>query len=70
MPGKQRMQGLQDDLLRTATDLDSLCQALEGHARYLRHSIHQADAEAMSEQAEGLHDSACTLRDIARNITT
>ncbi|MDR2306625.1 MAG: hypothetical protein LBE53_05435 [Paucimonas sp.] len=63
-----RMQGLQDDLLRTATDLDLLCQALDGHALYLRHSIHQADAQAMDNQAEALRDTAGEMRDIAEAI--
>lgn len=63
-----RMQGLQDDLLRTANELDDLCQALDRHAQYLRHSVHQADAKTMQEHAEGLRHSAGDMREIADAI--
>lgn len=63
-----RMQGLQDDLLRTAGELDTLCQALDGHAQYLRHSVHQADATAMHSHAEDLRHSADDMRQIADAI--
>lgn len=63
-----RMQGLQDDLLRTASDLDTLCQALDGHATFLQHSVHKADASAMEGHAGDLRHSACDMREIARAI--
>lgn len=68
MTSNLRMQGLQDDLVRNASELDELCQALDGHARFLRHSIHQADAQAMDEHVDDLRHSACDMRDIARSI--
>ena len=63
-----RMQGLQDDLLRTASELDELCQALDGHTQYLRHSVHQADATAMHSHAQDLRHSADDMRQIADAI--
>ncbi|QVM93481.1 hypothetical protein JYG34_10865 [Pseudomonas entomophila] len=68
MNSNLRMQGLQDDLMRTATELDELCEALDGHALFLRHSVHQADAQAMNGHVEGLRDTACEMRDIANAI--
>ncbi|BCJ06501.1 MULTISPECIES: hypothetical protein [unclassified Pseudomonas] len=68
MTSNLRMQGLQDDLVRSAGELDQLCQALDGHARFLRHSIHQADAQAMDGHVDDLHHSACEMREIARSI--
>jgi hypothetical protein len=62
------MQGLQHDLLRTASDLDHLCEALDGHARYLRHSIHRDEAPTLDEHAQGLRDSADDLRELAQTI--
>jgi hypothetical protein len=64
-----RLRSLQDDLLRNATDIDTLCQALDGHTLFLRHSIHHADAQAMGSHAEELRGSACEMRDIARTIS-
>lgn len=69
MPSNQRLQRLQDDLLHTAAELDTLCQALDGHALFLRHSIHKADARTMDNHVEDLRGSACELRDIAHTIT-
>lgn len=69
MPSTPRMQGLQTDLLRTASDLDLLSEALDGHARYLRHSIHKAEAAVLDEHAQGLRDSAGHLRELAGTIT-
>ncbi|WP_248919730.1 hypothetical protein [Pseudomonas entomophila] len=63
-----RMQGLQDDLMRTATELDELCEALSGHALFLRDSVHKADAQAMGGHVEGLRDTACEMRHIANSI--
>lgn len=63
-----RMQGLQHDLMRTATELDELCEALDGHALFLRHSVHKADALAMDEHVDGLRGTACEMRDIANTI--
>ncbi|MDH0649075.1 hypothetical protein N5D48_18515 [Pseudomonas sp. GD03858] len=68
MTSNFRMQGLQDDLMRTATELDALCQTLEGHAMYLRHSIHHADARAMDGHTGELRHSASEMRGIARGI--
>ncbi|PYC28703.1 hypothetical protein [Pseudomonas mosselii] len=68
MTSNLRLQGLQDDLMRNAGELDELCQALDGHARFLRHSIHQADARAMDGHADDLRHSARDMRDIARSI--
>ncbi|MBC3411050.1 MULTISPECIES: hypothetical protein [Pseudomonas] len=70
MPATPRMQGLQDDLLRTAADLDTLSEALDGHARYLRHSIHKDDAPALDDHAQGLRDSAGDMRDLAATINS
>ncbi|MDH0303449.1 MULTISPECIES: hypothetical protein [unclassified Pseudomonas] len=63
-----RLQGLQGDLMRTATELEALSQTLNGHAVFLRHSIHQADAQAMDEHAGGLRRCASEMRGIARGI--
>ncbi|PYB84234.1 MULTISPECIES: hypothetical protein [Pseudomonas] len=68
MTSNLRMQGLQDDLMRSASELDELSQALDGHVRYLRHSIHQADAHTMGGHVDDLRHSACEMRDIARAI--
>ncbi|MBF8730436.1 MULTISPECIES: hypothetical protein [Pseudomonas] len=64
-----RMQRLQDDLKRTATELEDVCRGLAGHTRYLRHRVHGHDAKAMDSHAQGLQSSACTLRQIAQAIT-
>ncbi|AZL74505.1 hypothetical protein LOY46_16850 [Pseudomonas sichuanensis] len=69
MPSNQRLQLLQDDLLHTAAEIDTLCQALDGHALYLRHSIHKTDARTMDNHVHDLRDSACELRGIAHTIT-
>lgn len=68
MNSNLRMQGLQDDLMRSATELDELCEALDGHALFLRHSVHQADAQAMNGHVEGLRGTACEMREIASAI--
>ncbi|QXH54940.1 hypothetical protein [Pseudomonas maumuensis] len=68
MTSNLRMQGLQDDLMRSANELDELSQALDGHVRFLRHSIHQADAHIMGEHVDDLRHSASEMRDIARTI--
>lgn len=69
MPSNQRLQHLQDDLMRSATELDTLCQALDGHALFLRHSVHQADARTMDNHVDDLRGSASELRSIAHTIT-
>ncbi|HGM5581527.1 TPA: hypothetical protein ACKP22_005401 [Pseudomonas putida] len=63
-----RLLGLQDDLRHTARQIDHLCHALDGHARFLRHSVHQDDAAAMGEQVQELRDSAEDMREIAQLI--
>lgn len=68
MTSNFRMQGLQEDLVRNASELDELCQALDGHARFLRRSVHEADAQAMDGHVDALRHSACDMRDIARSI--
>lgn len=69
MPSNERLQRLQDDLLQTAAELDTLCQALDGHALFLRHSIHKADARTLDNQVDDLRDSAGELRGIAHTLT-
>lgn len=64
-----RMQRLQDDLQRTANELEVVCRGLSGHARYLRHRVHGHDAQAMDGHTQGLKSSACTLRQIAHALT-
>lgn len=64
-----RMQRLQDDLQRTATELEDVYRELCGHARYLRHSVHGCEAKAMDSHAKRLQSSACTLRQIAQAMT-
>ena len=65
---RRRMQDLKDDLKRTASDLDTLSRALHGHAQFLQHSVHQADAEAITGQVAGLEATASELRGIAEAI--
>ncbi|MDF0731635.1 hypothetical protein P0Y43_13025 [Pseudomonas entomophila] len=64
-----RLLVLQDDLIHTAQQLDELCRGLEGHARFLGHSLYRADASAMSERANELRDSARQMRHIAQTMT-
>jgi hypothetical protein len=68
MPAKPRMQNLQNDLLSTASDLESLSEALDGHARYLRYSIHRHDASTLDGHAQDLRETASEMRDIAQGI--
>lgn len=64
----RRMQDLQDDLKRTASDLDILSRALHGHAQFMQHSVHRADAVALTGQIAGLQATASELREIAKSI--
>ena len=64
-----RMQRLQDDLQRTAAELEDVYRGLYGHARYLRHSVPGPEAEAMDSHTKRLQSSARTLRQIAQAIT-
>lgn len=68
MVANLRMQGLKEDLMRTAVDLDTLSQALDGHTRYLRHSANACEAMAMHMHVDGLRASAEALRGAAQNI--
>lgn len=63
-----RMLDLQQDLMHTARQLDDLCRGLDGHARFLRHSVHRSDANAMKGKAQVLRGCASHLRDIAQSI--
>ncbi|MBA1200563.1 hypothetical protein G7009_01950 [Pseudomonas capeferrum] len=64
----RRMQDLQDDLKRTASELASISRALHAHARYLQHSVHDADPEVITSQVTGPRATASELREIAEII--
>lgn len=68
MTTNYRLLSLQRDLMSTAQQIDQLCRGLEGHARFLRHSVHPEDANTMGEQAQELRDSAQDMRGIAHTI--
>jgi hypothetical protein len=68
MPSNQRLQRFRTTCC-TLLPNSTLCQALDGHALYLRHSIHKTDARTMDNHVEDLRDSACELRGIAHTIT-
>ncbi|WP_312934767.1 hypothetical protein [Pseudomonas sp.] len=68
MVANLRMRGIKDDLMRTAVELDALCQALAGHARYLQHADHGGEVQAMNGQLDGLRASADELRQAAASI--
>lgn len=64
------MQDLQDDLLRTARQLDELCQGLDGHSRFLHRTTHLDDAKGVDAHARALRASAIVMKDLARSIHT
>lgn len=69
MPANHRMQCLQEDLQRTATQLEEVCRWLAGHVRYLHHTMHDNDARMMDGHTRGLLTSAWNLCEIAKSIT-
>lgn len=69
MPANYRMQCMQEDLQRTAAQLEEVCHGLAGHVRYLHHTMHGSDAKAMDGHAQSLLTSALELREVAKSIT-
>lgn len=63
-----RLQETQDDLIRTASELEKISLALEGHARYLQHTVHQIDALEVRNCQNGLQTWARELRELAKGI--
>ena len=63
-----RMLDLQQDLMHTARQLEDLCRGLDGHARFLHHSVHRRDATTIKGKAQVLRGSASHLRNIAESI--
>jgi hypothetical protein len=59
------MQSLQEDLRRTAGELDAISKALQGHAAYLSRSSQQADVALVHRQIHDLQASVSELRGIA-----
>ena len=68
MSSSTRLQDMQDDLNRTASELEKLSRALEGHARYLQHTVHRDDAAPVRNCQEGLQTWATELRELARGM--
>lgn len=62
------MKDIQQDLQKTANDLESISQSLSGHAVFLQHSIHAKDAADVSRQVVKLQDTVDDLRTIAERI--
>ncbi len=69
MSVSQRTQALQQDLRSTASELEQISRALQGHAAYLAHSVHQGDAELVRGQIHDLQATIDQLREIARSMT-
>ncbi|OCR24011.1 hypothetical protein AFK24_16945 [Pseudomonas syringae] len=63
------MKEIQQDLQKTANDLESISLSLAGHAVFLQHSIHAKDAADVSHQVVKLQDTVDDLRTIADRIT-
>ena len=62
------MKDIQQDLQKTANDLESISQSLAGHAVFLEHSIHAKDAADVNRQVVKLQDTVDDLRTIAERI--
>ncbi|MFR0673010.1 hypothetical protein ACLUUI_06545 [Enterobacterales bacterium AW_CKDN230030176-1A_HGKHYDSX7] len=65
MSAPRRMQSLQEDLRRTAGELEAISRALQGHAAYLSRSSQQGDVALVNRQIHDLQASVSELRGIA-----
>lgn len=63
-----RLQEMQDDLKYTASELEKIARALDGHARHLQHSVHQTDTLDVRKCQDDLQTWARELREVAHGI--
>lgn len=68
MQATTRLQEMQDDLKYSASELEKIAHALDGHARHLQHSVHQADALVVRKRQDDLQAWASELRELAHGI--
>ncbi|MGE8045226.1 hypothetical protein ACQKO6_13560 [Pseudomonas monteilii] len=69
MSAPRRTQSLQEDLRRTAGELEAISKALQGHAAYLSRGSQQADVALVNRQIHDLQASVNELRGIADAMT-
>ncbi|WP_434771856.1 hypothetical protein [Pseudomonas entomophila] len=69
MSAPHRTQSLQEDLRRTASELEAISRALQGHAAYLSRGSQQADIALVHQQIHDLQASVSELRGIADAMT-
>lgn len=68
MTANHRMRGLREDLMLIAAQLETICQSLDGHSRYMQHATRHTEACAMSGKIDELRCTANALRRAATNI--
>lgn len=70
MQATTRLQEMQEDLKYSASELEKIARALDGHARHLQHSVHQTDALVVRKRQDDLQAWATELRELAHGIAS